>query len=86
MIRLFFIASAMALFAPAKAEPVIEPLVVADKACAAFKDPVIPQTYKDQMRRNIYISMAGPIPAGANEGFKAIWEGYAIVRQRGCGQ
>ena len=68
------------------AQPAIDPVVVADKACAAFNDPSLPQPYKDQMRDRIYLRMTKPVPAGAPDSYKAIWEGYAIVRARGCGQ
>lgn len=76
----------IALSTPVMAQPVIDPVAVADKTCAAFKDPTMPQSYKEQMRDRIYISMAGDPPAGANDAFRSMWEGYAIVRQRGCGR
>ena len=86
MIRTTLISSAIVLGAPVMAQPAIDPIVVADKACAAFNDPSLPQPYKDQMRDRIYLRMTKPVPAGAPDGYKAIWEGYAIVRARGCGQ
>ena len=86
MIRTTLISSAIVLGAPVMAQPAIDPVVVADKACAAFNDPSLPQPYKDQMRDRIYLRMTKPVPAGAPDSYKAIWEGYAIVRARGCGQ
>lgn len=86
MIRTTLIASAIALGTPVMAQPVIDPVVVADKACAAFNNPSMPQSVKDGMKERIYGRLAGPLPAGASDDFKAMWEGYAIVRQRGCGQ
>ena len=86
MIRTTLVVSAIALSAPVMAEPAIDPVVVADRACAAFNNPSMPQSYKDQMKRRIYVNLAGPVPAGASDGYKAMWEGYAIVRERGCGQ
>jgi len=86
MIRTTLIASAIALGTPVMAQPVIDPVVVADKACAAFNNPSIPQSVKDGMKERIYGRLAGPLPAGASDDFKAMWEGYAIVRERGCGQ
>ena len=80
------IAVAIALSAPVMAQPAIDPVAVADKTCAAFRDPSMPQSYKDQMRDRIYISMAGNAPAGASDAYRSMWEGYAIVRQRGCGR
>ncbi|EAR18774.1 hypothetical protein ACLM44_02860 [Synechococcus sp. W2B2] len=76
----------IALSAPVMAQPVIDPVAAADKTCAAFKDPSMPQSYKDQMRDRIYINMAGDVPAGATDAYRSMWEGYALVRQRGCGQ
>jgi len=86
MIRTTLIASAIALGTPVMAQPVIDPVVVADKACAAFNNPSMPQSVKDGMKERIYGRLAGPLPAGASDDFKAMWEGYAIVRERGCGQ
>ena len=78
--------AAIAVGAPLMAQPAVDPVVVADKACAAFDDPSMPQSFKDQMRERIYVRMARPVPAGAHDAFKAMWEGYALVRERGCGQ
>ena len=86
MIRTTLIASAIGLGTPVMAQPVIDPVVVADKACAAFNNPSMPQSVKDGMKERIYGRLAGPLPAGASDDFKAMWEGYAIVRERGCGQ
>jgi len=85
MIRFAFTAAAIAMGASAMAQAVIDPVVVADKACAAFNNPSMPQTVKDGMRKRIYGPLAGPLPAGADDDFKAMWEGYALVRERGCG-
>lgn len=86
MIRTFFVASVVALNAPVMAQPVIDPVEVADKACAAFANPSMPESVKDQMSKRIYGPLAGPLPAGATDEYKAIWEGYSLVRERGCGR
>lgn len=77
--------SSISRWSPA-AQSVIDPDAVADKTCAAFEDPSMPQSYKDQMRDRIHINMAGNAPAGATDTYRSMWEGYALVRQRGCGQ
>ena len=59
---------------------------LADGACAAFANPSIPQSKKDEMRENIYVRMAGVDPATASEGMKPMLEAFAIVRARGCGK
>lgn len=86
MIRTTLTAAALALGAPVMAQPVIDPVVVADRACAAFNNPSMPQSVKDGMMTRIYGPLAGPLPADATDDFKAMWEGYALVRERGCGQ
>ena len=60
--------SAIVLGAPVMAQPAVDPVVVADKACAAFNDPSLPQPFKDQMRDRIYLRMTKPVPAGASDG------------------
>jgi hypothetical protein len=86
MIRVTFTAAVLALATPAMAQLIVDPVVVADKACAALNNPSMPQTVKDEMRERIYGPLAGPLPAGATDDFKAMWEGYALVRERGCGK
>ena len=86
MIRVTLTAAAIAIGTPVMAEPAIDPVVVADKACAAFNNPSMPQSVKDGMTERIYGRLAGPLPAGASDSFKSIWEGYALVRERGCGK
>ena len=86
IIRITFTAAVIVIGTPVMAQPVIDPVVVADKACAAFSNPSMPQTVKDGMRKRIYGPLAGPLPAGATDDFKAMWEGYALVRERGCGK
>ena len=86
MIRLAFATAVIAVGTTAMAQSVIDPVVVADKACAAFNNPSMPQTVKDGMRKRIYGPLARPLPAGATEDFKAMWAGYALVRERGCGK
>ena len=86
MIRATFTAAVIAIGIPVMAQKVIDPVVVADKACAAFNNPSMPQSAKDGMRKRIYGALAGPLPANATDDFKAIWEGYALVRERGCGK
>ena len=85
MLRVTFTAVVIATGTPVMAQPLIDPVVVADKACAAFNNPSMPQSVKDGMRERIYGPLAGPLPAGATDDFKAMWEGYALVRERGCG-
>ena len=63
------------LSAPVMAQSVIDPVAVADKTCAAFEDPSMPQSYKDQMRDRIHINMAGHAPAGATDTYRSMWEG-----------
>ena len=86
MIRVTFTVAVLAIATPAMAQLIIDPVVVADKACAALNNPSMPQTVKDGMRERIYGPLAGPLPAGSTEDFKAMWEGYALVRERGCGK
>lgn len=57
------------LSAPVMAQSVIDPVAVADKTCAAFEDPSMPQSYKDQMRDRIHINMAGNAPARATDAY-----------------
>lgn len=57
------------LSAPVMAQSVIDPVAVADKTCAAFEDPSMPQSYKDQMRDRIHINMAENAPAGATDAY-----------------
>jgi len=84
--RAAFTAAVAAIGTSAMAQAVIDPVVVADKTCAAFSNPSMPQSVKDGMRKRIYGPLAGPLPAGATDDFKAMWEGYALVRERGCGK
>jgi len=86
MIRSSLTAAVIAMGVPVMAQPVIDPVVVADRTCAAFNNPSMPQAVKDGMRERIYGRLAGPLPAGATDDFKAMWEGYALVRERGCGK
>ena len=89
MIRTTFTAAALALCAPVMAQPAIaaiDPVKLADGACAAFKNPSIPQSKKDELRENIYVRMAGLDPTSAPQGIKPMLEAFAIVRQRSCGQ
>ena len=89
MIRTTFTATALALCAPVKAQPAIaaiDPVSLAEGACAAFKNPSIPQSKKDEMRENIYVRMAGLDPTSAPEGMRPMLAAFAIVRERGCGQ
>ena len=90
MIRTSFAAAFIALCAPVMAQtaiPVAEQAVrLADGACAAFENPSIPQSKKDEMRENIYVRMARLDPANAPEGMKPMLEAFAIVRARGCGK
>ena len=86
MIRVTCSAVVIALGTPVAAQLVVDPVVVADRACAAFDNPSMPESVKDGMRKRIWGTLAGPIPAGATKDFKAMWEGYALVRERGCGK
>ena len=89
MIRKTVTAAALALWATVMAQPAIaaiDPVSLADGACAAFKNPSIPQSKKNEMRKNIYVRMAGLDPATAPEGMKSTLEAFAIVRARGCGK
>ena len=86
MIRITCTVAVIALGTPVMAQPVIDPVVVADKTCAAFNNPSMPESVKDGMRKRIYGKLAGPLPAGATDDFKAMWDGYALVRERGCGK
>lgn len=90
MIRFAFTAAAIALCLPVMAQPAMaatdEAIRLADGACAAFQNPAIPQSKKDEMRENIYVRMARVDPATAPEGLKPMLEAFAIVRARGCGK
>ena len=86
MIRVTFTAAVIALSTPVVAQQIVDPVVVADRTCAAFNNPSMPESVKDGMRKRIYGTLAGPLPAGATDDFKAMWEGYALVRERGCGK
>ena len=91
MIRTSLTAAALALCAPVMAQPAmtaleIDPVVLADATCALFKNPSIPQSKKDEMRENIYIRMPGVDLTSIPEALRSMHEGYAIVRERGCGQ
>ena len=86
MIRVTCCVVVIALGTPVAAQLVVDPVVVADRACAAFDNPSMPESVKDGMRKRIWGRLAGPIPAGATKDFKAMWEGYALVRERGCGK
>ena len=91
MIRTTLTSAALALCMPAMAQPAvtaieIDPVGLADGTCAAFKDPSIPQSKKDEMRENIYVRMSGLDPTSAPEALRPMLEGYAIVRERGCGK
>ena len=86
MVIVAFAAAVIAIGTPVMAQQDVDPVVVADKTCAAFNNPSMPETFKDGMRKRIYGTLAGPLPAGATDDFKAMWEGYALVRERGCGK
>lgn len=86
MIRVAFTAAVIALGTPVVAQQIVDPVVVADRTCAAFNNPSMPESVKDGMRKRIYGTLAGPLPAGATDDFKAMWDGYALVRERGCGK
>ena len=89
MIRTSFTAAVLALCAPVMAQPAIDALDtvrLADGTCAAFENPSIPQSKKDEMRENIYVRMARLDPASAPEGMKPMLEAFALVRARGCGK
>ena len=86
MVRVAFTAAVIASSTPVMAQQGVDPVVVADKTCAAFNNPSMPETVKAGMRKRIYGTLAGPLPAGATDDFKAMWEGYALVRERGCGK
>ena len=89
MSRVRFTAAFIALCALVMAQPVSaatdQAVRLADGACAAFENPAIPQSKKDEMRENIYVRMARRDPATAPEGMKAMLEAFAIVREGGCG-
>jgi len=90
MIRTTLTAAALALCAPVMAQPAIaaidQAVRLADGTCAAFKNPAIPQSKKNEMRENIYIRMAELDPTSAPEALRPMLEAFAIVRARGCGK
>ena len=90
MSRVRFTAAFIALCALVMAQPASaatdQAVRLADGACAAFENPAIPQSKKDEMRENIYVRMAGLDPTSAPQGMRPMLEAFAIVRQRGCGQ